>query len=106
MGVAVKMKGAKRQRKNLAVLLLAVCVAAGWVLWRIGSERGKIQQLCAAAPGKSIAAVNSEIENGGLQAMFEKGSAIVHGERTMGRVVCLLEYEGGAVTQAQFSVAE
>ena len=106
MGPTWKAEGAKKQLKHLAVLLLAVGVSAGWVLWRIGGERGKIQQLCAAAPGMSVTQLNADIEKLGLRATFEKGSAIVHGEKTLGRVVCLIDYAGDAVTKAQFSVAD
>ena len=106
MKSALNTGGFKRQLKRLAVLLLAVGVAAGWVLWRIGGERGKIQQLCAAAPGMSVTQLNADIEKLGLRATFGKGSVIVHGEKTFGRVVCLIDYAGDAVTKAQVSAAD
>ena len=88
------------------MLLLAVGVAAAFVLWRIGSERGEIERLCAAAPVMGVAQLNAEIEKRGLRSTFSKGSAIIHGKRTFGRVVCLIEYEGDAVKKAVFSVAD
>ncbi len=100
------MKKLKRRVKTLAALLLAVGVAAAFVLWRIGGERGSIQQLCAAAPGMTLAQLNTEIEKRALRAIFDKGSAIVHGKKTFGRVVCLIDYEGDAVKKAVFNVAD
>ena len=106
MGPKLDTQGIKKQFKHLAVLLLAVGVSAGWVLWRISGEGGKIQQLCAEATGKTVAQLNADIEKLGLTATFSQGNAIIHGDKTMGRMVCLIEYAGDAVTKAQFSVAD
>ena len=106
MGPTLDTKAAKNQLKNLAVLLLAVGVSVVFVLWRIGSESGQIQQLCEQAQGKTLAQLNGDIEKRGLIATFSQGSAIVHGSKTMGRTVCLIEYADGAVTKAQFNNAD
>lgn len=106
MGPTLSTEGIKKQFKHLAVLLLAVGISVGWVLWRISGESGKILQLCETATGKTVAQLNADIEKLGLIATFSQGSAIVHGNRTMGRAVCLIEYAGDAVTKAQFNEAE
>ena len=106
MGPTWSTEGVKKQLKHLAVLLLAVGISAGWMFWRISGESGKIQQLCEGAKGKTVAQLNADIEQLGLTATFSQGRAVVHGKKTMGRAVCLIEYAGDAVTKAQFSVAD
>ena len=106
MGPTWSADGVKKQFKHLAVLLLAVGVSVAFVLWRIGGESAQIQQLCEDAKGKTLAQLNEDIEKRGLVSTFSQGSAIVHGKKTMGRVVCLIEYAGDAVTKAQYNVAD
>ena len=106
MGPTLDTKAAKNQLKNLAVLLLAVGVSVVFVLWRIGGESAQIQQLCEQAHGKTTAQLNEDIEKRGLMATFSQGNAIVHGKKTMGRTVCLIEYAGDMVTKAQFNNAD
>ena len=106
MGPTWNTEGVKKQLKHLAVLLLAVGISAGWMFWRISGESGKIQQLCGQAQGKSLTQLNADIEQLGLKATFSQGRAVVHGEKTFGRAVCLIEYAGDAVTKAQYNVAD
>ena len=106
MGPKLDTEGAKRQLKNLAALLLAVGVTVAFVLWRISGESAQIQQLCEQVQGKNLTQLNEDIKKHGLRATFSHGSAIIHGKKTMGRAVCLIEYTGDAVTKAQFNVAD
>lgn len=106
MGPTLNTEGVKKQLTHLVALLVAVGVSVAFVLWRISGESGQIQQLCEQAQGKTLAQLNEDIEKRGLISTFSQGSAIVHGSKTMGRAVCLIEYADGAVTKAQFNIAD
>jgi len=67
------------------------------------SDYKEIKNLCERAPSMGVSDVKKQVNEKKLRANFDKsGTVVVHSTKTIGQIVCLIEFSDEKVNSSEF----
>ena len=92
--------------KKAIIVTLCICAAALYVYSTVSHERDEIKHVCQSAIGLTVVQLAEVAKGKHLKLSGDNKIGTLHGSKTYGRIVCLIKYDDGVVTNAEYNFSD